>query len=238
MTYLPAGSIVDWAQEQIGTKSVEQTTQQSVDPIRIWGGLAVNLRNKEGSYGPMTLRGMSIPRVTLTQIREIAAAWISIGDKAIATGMSGRSDVKQRAINDRYRFSQDIAKLVENFSAVDSLVRITALYTDGGKYVWYPTAASFYDAVSRYVIGLSGTLWAVVNIQSDFERWISVMPWGTQTLFKAGWYTAKDVTPAIKAAVDVAVSAVKGGFTILKYLPYAVVVVFGYFAFRQIQKGI
>lgn len=222
MTYQATGAVMPWLADKVtGLFQPDEVVEKAVDPgvdlVRIWAGIAVDLKRKYGTYGMMQHRGMAIPRFSLKQMDELKDSWYRIGDKVFKE-LSGRPELMNKANQYTGRFIAKVNEIRNEYLAQDYLIRSTAPFTDGGQFVWFPTATAFYDAVSRYMIELNSVIWAVPNVQSRMERWVSVLPWGMSHLFQAGWITARDITPAVKEAVDQGVDAAKAAGGILGFI--------------------
>jgi hypothetical protein len=242
--YAPTGGLITYFQGKgwSGDAGGEYTTpgkDPGIDLTRIWGGIATDLRRKQGDYQGFKLRGMPVPRLSLKQIREIQNSWYRIGDK-VWKELDGRPELMAKANKATSQFMQDVSGIIIKFTDA-STISATAPFTEGGKYVWFPTASAFYDAVSKYMIALNGVIYAIANIETRLQRWMDALPWGASHLFKAGWVTARDVTPQVKAAVDEATDVAKasGSFlwTLWKWrLPIAVAAGAG-FIYLKTRKG-
>lgn len=222
-----------------GATGYAKSKEPAVNLIDVWAGIVTNLRAKQGNTA-FRVRGVNLPCITLKQENDLYEAWKKIGDQVLVElKKKGReSDLLESANRANYRFTDGWAKLVGKRSLIPTAVRTTAPGCTIPA-LWAPEAQAFFDLVSRYAIELNGVLWAIDNIESDYERWVEAMPYGTKTLFKAGWYTAKDVTPVVKEVFTATVEAVKSAagaaYYTAKYGPYVAVAAGALYLFLKVR---
>jgi len=207
MTYQDVGFVMPWLADNVSTrlfgddKGYDKSTDPGIDLIRIWSAMQLDLGKKYGVYRDkngdvIRFEGMYRPKLTKTQVNDLWKSWSDIGLK-VEDALSGRPELMARGNAARARYIADYSLWYSKWAALPAWQRG---YEKG--YLWPHDVNEVFLIISRYMKALNGIIWAIPNIKSQYERWMSVLPWGYRQTFQLGWVTAESVVPAVSSAVD------------------------------------
>lgn len=196
------------------------TYDSAIDLVKVWGGVLRDLVAKQGAYSTLYAGKVQVPKLTLTQIRELQTAWLGIYDRMFVDAKS-REESFSLLQEAQYQYLADMAAWTDRYASQDPILKASWPETDGGKYVMWPLVDDFVRYTSQFVTRLTSVAHENKYTQPDFDRWASALPPGVRQVFQMGGALAKsgavnDVANALKTSVGIL------GF-LLKWGPYLAV---------------
>lgn len=228
MTYLPQSGFWDWlggGSGETGTVA-DKTPANAPDLIKLWAGMKRNLADRFGIYrfadgSPVVVWGRMQPQLTYEQGSEIAKFWTDLGTK-ISADLASQGKLSNMFLKARATWAADWADwiLYANSFEVDGRTTPNGYL---GKYMFFASTDKLMEAIANYVVGMSSGIWSGYNIESIYDRAMSVMPFLLKPVFAAGWATAHVADVGIKGVCDAGVvrdicNAASGTMQIMKWL--------------------
>jgi hypothetical protein len=173
----------------VGALDPDKTPLRAPDVIRVWANSKALLRRELGVYkhpdgSPVVLDGRTLPLLTQGNARAIWEAWTTVGeDMSNALAREGRSTSNVTAARQR---------LAQNF--LGWLVDTDDKYGNQkflNKYLYAAPTKEFIEFIDRFVRDISSAQWAAFNIESSYDRALSVTPWPLSWVMKKGYEVAE-----------------------------------------------